>query len=247
MVTSRVGSGFFYARTRPVGPPSWPELGPFDKLVFFFHPKLAPWGPSCHAWPKIKNTNYKHTNFKFMIFQPKITNTNKNTNPNTNTNINTEITNTNFRFMIFSFKITNTNTNTNTKLKWLRRFEPKKKRKKKEKRKKNGELGGARPWEGSWVRLWGGQLSEAVRGWLTGKVSVRDGWGIWPYGLCEMGEGDERVVRDRRGRNGDERVRELYLTDCGRVNERVESWKGRGGRVSERAERWRESLEDIYT
>ena len=236
--------------------PRDPNLAHLINWFFFFPPQTCPlgplWAPSCHAWPKIWNTNYKHTNFKFMIFQPKITNTNKNTNPNTNTNINTVITNTNFRFMIFPFKITNTNTNieiinTNTKLKWLRRIEPRKKEKKKKKEKKNGERGGARPWEGSWVRPWGEQLSEAVRGWLIGRVLVRDGRGIWPYGLCEMGEGDERVVWDWRGRNGDERDRELFLTDCGRVNERVESWKGRGGRVSERAERWRESLEDIYT
>ena len=40
----------------------------------------------------------------------------------------------------------------------------------------------------------GGHLSRAIKGLLTGRVLVRDGLGIWPYGLYEMGEGDERVV-----------------------------------------------------
>ena len=67
---------------------------------FFFSPQTRPIKPpralSHHARPKIRfiifrpkitNTNYKHTNLRFIIFRPKITNAN--TNPNTNTNINT--------------------------------------------------------------------------------------------------------------------------------------------------------------
>ena len=135
-------------------------------------------------------------------------------------------TNTNFRFMIFPFKITNTNTNTNSH-DWDE-LNPKKK---KEKKLENAvEQGCERVVERGRE---GGRLSEAVRRWLTSRVSVRDGWGIWPYGLCEMGVGDERVVQDRRGRTRDERVRELCLTACGYVSERVK--------------RWRESLEDVYT
>ena len=157
---------------------------------------------------KIRNTN---TNFRFMIFPFKITITN---------------TNKNFRFMIFPFKITNTNTNTNSH-DWDELNPEKEKEKKMENEAKQG-----RERVVEWGRE-GGRLSEAVRGWLTSRVSVQDGWGIWPYGLCEMGEGDERVVQDRLGRTRDERVRELCLTAYGYVSERVK--------------RWRESLEDVYT
>ena len=62
----------------------------------------------------------------------------------------------------------------------------------------------------------GGHLSRAIRGLLTSRVLVRDGLGIWPYGLYEMGEGDERVVRDRLGRIGDEKIRELCSWPCER-------------------------------
>ena len=86
-------------------------------------------------------------------------------------------------------------------------------------RKKKIERGGARLWEWSWVRSWGGRLSEAVRGWLTGKESVRDGWGGWEgSGLCEIDENETK---------NNERVRELGLIAC----------------VSERAERWRATCE----
>ena len=171
-----------------------------------------------------------------MIFRPKIINTDTNPNMNskiTNKNFKFMIfpfkirnTNTNFRFMIFPFKITITNTNTNSH-DWDELNPEKEKEKKME---NEVEQGRERVVERGRE---GGQLSEAVRGWLTSRVSVRDGWGIWPYGLCEMGEGDERVVQDRRGRTRDERVRELCLTACGYVSERVK--------------RWRESLEDVYT
>ena len=211
---------------------------PFNKQFFFFTLNPPRWVPSCHDRPKIKNTNYKHTNFRFMIFRPKIINTDTNPNMNskiTNKNFKFMIfpfkirnTNTNFRFMIFPFKITNTNTNTNTNSHDWDELNPEKE---KEKKMENEvEQGRERVVERGRE---GGRLSEAVRGWLTSRVSVRDGWGIWPYGLCEMGEGDERVVQDRRGRTRDERVRELCLTACGYVSERVK--------------RWRESLEDVYT
>ena len=56
-----------------------------------------------------------------------------------------------------------------------------------------------------------------MRGWLTGKESVRDGWGGWEgSGLCEIGEDETE---------NDERVRELGLTACGRVNERAKRWR----------------------
>ena len=173
-----------------------------------------------------------------MIFRPKIINTDTNPNMNskiTNKNFKFMIfpfkirnTNTNFRFMIFPFKITNTNTNTNTNSHDWDELNPEKEKEKK--MENEAEQGRERVVE--WGRE-GGRLSEAVRRWLTSRVSVRDGWGIWPYGLCEMGVGDERVVQDRRGRTRDERVRELCLTACGYVSERVK--------------RWRESLEDVYT
>ena len=97
--------------------PRDPNLACLINVFFFFTlnpPRRAPQASSRHAQPKIRNTNYKHTNLKFIIFRSKITNTN--TNPNTNTNINIEITNTNFKFMVFPFKITNTNTNPNTNI-----------------------------------------------------------------------------------------------------------------------------------
>ena len=99
------GAGFSMPKPDSRASPHDPNLA---HLIngFFFTSNPSPQAPSCHAWPKIKNTNYKYTNLWFMIFRPKII--------NTNTNINTERTNTNFRFMIFPFKITNTNTNPNT-------------------------------------------------------------------------------------------------------------------------------------
>ena len=91
----------------------------FARLIngLFFSPQTrlvrscrASWAPSHHSCPKIRYTNYKCTNLRFIIFRPKIpyTNTNKNhkhnfhiynfpfqnyTNPNISTII--EIINTN--------------------------------------------------------------------------------------------------------------------------------------------------------
>ena len=42
------------------------------------------------------------------------------------------------------------------------------------------------------------------------------------YDRLEMEMRGLKAVRDRCGRNGDERVRELCLTTCGRVSERAE-------------------------
>ena len=72
---------------------------------------------------------------------------------------------------------------------------------------------------GSWARPWEGWLSEAVRGWLTGRVW--DGWGIW-----QMGKGDERdrglcdrvrsvIVRTKQSWESKELC--LCLTACGLV------------------------------
>ena len=160
MATGRVWAGFSMPEPdlQPI-PMTW--TGPFNKQIFFLTLNPSRWVLSCHDWPKIKNTNYKHTNFRFMIFRPKIINTDTNPNMNskiTNKNFKFMIfpfkirnTNTNFRFMIFHFKITNTNTNTNSH-DWDE-LNPEK-----EKEKKNGERGGARPWEGSWARPWGGAV-----------------------------------------------------------------------------------------
>ena len=101
-----------------------PNLNPFNKRVIFFTPNppcQAPWASSHHSRPKIRNTNYKHKNLRFIIFRPKIpyTNTNVKTNHKHNFHIynfpfQNHKPNTNFRFMIFPFKITNTNPNIST-------------------------------------------------------------------------------------------------------------------------------------
>ena len=63
MAMGQVQAGFFHTRTRPMGLPWKPELGPFIKRIFFSTPNLprrAPAGPvpSCLAKPKIRNTNF---------------------------------------------------------------------------------------------------------------------------------------------------------------------------------------------
>ena len=199
---SGLGSVFLIARTQLAGPLLWPEPGPFSKWVLFSTPN-----PPRPLMPSLaQNQNHK---FRFMIFRPNIT----------NTNINTEITNISFRFMIFPFKITNQTQisdfpfqNYKHKLTWLKQIEPRKKKKKKKSRTRWSEA--MRPWKGSWVRSWGGQLSEAVRGWLTSKL--RDGWGIW-----QMGKKDERgrglcdSARMKQSWEGRELC--LCLTACGLV------------------------------
>ena len=139
--------------------------------------------------------------FWFMIFRPKITNT----NPNTITNINTKITNTYFRSTIFPFKITNQtqisdlwfsffpfrNHKHKHKLTWLRRTEPKKKKK--------------------WRTRW----SEAVSC-------------LWPWARKMRGAEDYATVRDRRrrGRNEVERVESLGPMTLIELGTMAKAWDG---------------------
>ena len=157
MATGRVRAGFFHTRTQPTdlpwkpGPDPWVcprNPDPVHLLNRFFsqsqtRPVRPPQALSPHAQP---SPNRKHK-FWFMIFRPKITNTD--TNLNTIININSKIRNTNARSMIFPFKITNqtqildlwfslSKSQTLTHMiENLRRTEPKKKKKK-------GERGGMR-------------------------------------------------------------------------------------------------------
>ena len=115
MATGRVRAGFFHTRTQPTdlpwkrGPDPWVcprNPDPVHLLNRFFsqsqtRPVRPPQALSPHAQP---SPNRKHK-FWFMIFRPKITNTD--TNLNTIININSKIRNTNARSMIFPFKITN--------------------------------------------------------------------------------------------------------------------------------------------
>ena len=103
MATGRIRARFFHTQTRPAGLSYKPGPGPFIKQIL--NPKPAPLGlrgPDALMPSQAQNQNHK---LPFMIFRPKITNTN--TNPNTITNINIENPNTNVRFVIFPFKITN--------------------------------------------------------------------------------------------------------------------------------------------
>ena len=86
MATGRVWAGFSMPEPdlQPI-PMTW--TGPFNKQIFFLTLNPSRWVLSCHDWPKIKNTNYKHTNFRFMIFRPKIINTDTNPNMNSQTKI----------------------------------------------------------------------------------------------------------------------------------------------------------------
>ena len=151
MATGRVRAGFFHTRTQPTDLPWKPGLDPWvcprnpnpvHLLNRFFsqsqtRPVRPPQALSPHAQP---SPNRKHK-FWFMIFRPKITNTD--TNLNTIININSKIRNTNARSMIFPFKITNqtqildlwfslSKSQTLTHMiENLRQTEPKKKKKKK--------------------------------------------------------------------------------------------------------------------
>ena len=139
-------------------------------------------------------TQNQKQKFWFMIFWPKITNTNR--NPNTITNINTEITNTNFKSMIFPFKITN---QTQISDLWFsffpfknhkhkhkltpwrtRRTEPRKKKKK-----RNGERGGVRSCHacGHGRGRWKGQrtvqqarstMARTKRSWESRELGIDD-------------------------------------------------------------------------
>lgn len=82
MAMGRVRAEFFYTRTRPAGLSQKPKPSPFIKRVFFLNPKPAPSGlcRPCGPHPfmpsQAQNQNHK---LPFMIFRPKITNTNINT------------------------------------------------------------------------------------------------------------------------------------------------------------------------